>query len=156
MIGIGGFEYDLAPIDVYFFSGFCSNVTSYAFGGSVGYALSGNDQLTAQMCESPFSTAYDDIYAYNLLWQGKHGCWSTLYSLNMVEYMPGKFVNYIALGNQFNLGDVTLTLDLMNRATEGHRSWVATTQLWAKLTGCLVRKSISLASAPMTLIRPKH
>ena len=121
VIGIGGFEYDLAPIDVYFFSGFCSNVTSYAFGGSVGYALSENDNLTMQVCESPFSTSTDDIYAYNLLWQGKHGCWSTLYSLNMVEHLPGKFTNYIALGNQFNLGNVTLTLDLMNRATEGHR-----------------------------------
>ncbi len=120
VIGIGGFEYDLAPIDVYFFSGFCSNVTSYAFGGSVAYALSKNDRLTAQVCESPFSTATDDIYAYNLLWQGKHGCWSTLYSLNMVEYKPGKFVNYIALGNRFDFDNVSITLDLMNRTTEGH------------------------------------
>jgi hypothetical protein len=120
VIGIGGFEYDLAPIDVYFFSGFCSNVTSYAFGGSVAYALSKNDRLTVQVCESPFSTATDDIYAYNLLWQGKHGCWSTLYSLNMVEYKPGKFVNYMALGNRFDFDNVSLTLDLMNRTTEGH------------------------------------
>ena len=120
VIGIGGFEYDLAPIDVYFFSGFCSNVTSYAFGASVGYALSPKDKLTMQICESPFSTSNDDIYAYNLLWQGKHGCWSTLYSLNMVEYLPGKFMNYIALGNRFDFNKVSVTLDLMNRTSEGH------------------------------------
>lgn len=120
VIGIGGFEYDLAPIDVYYFSGFCTNITSYAFGASVGYNLSDNDKLTAQVCESPFSTSSDDIYAYNLMWNGKHGCWETIYSVNMVEYQPGKYLNYIALGNRLNLGDVTLTLDLMNRTAEGH------------------------------------
>ena len=120
VIGIGGFEYDLSPIDVYYFSGFCTNITSYAFGASVGYALSENDQLTAQVCASPFDTPADDLYAYNLMWTAKHGCWQTLYSLNMIEYLPGKFTNYIALGNRFNLGTVTLTLDLMNRAVGDH------------------------------------
>ena len=61
VIGIGGFEYDLSPIDVYYFSGFCTNITSYAFGVSVGYDVSDNDKLTAQVCESPFSTSTDDI-----------------------------------------------------------------------------------------------
>ena len=34
----------------------------------------------------------------------------------MIEYLPGRFINYIALGNQFKLDQVTLTVDFMNRA----------------------------------------
>ena len=34
----------------------------------------------------------------------------------MMEYEPSKFISYIALGNRFNMGPVTLELDLMNRA----------------------------------------
>ena len=120
VIGIGGFEYDLAPIDVYYFSGFCNNISSYAFGASVSYAPSADDMLTAQVCESPFRVPANDVYAYNLMWMGKHGCWQTLYSVNMIETLPGHFINYIALGNRFTFGNVTLTLDLMNRTSEGH------------------------------------
>ncbi len=120
VIGIGGFEYDLAPIDVYYFSGFCSNISSYAFGASVGFALSSKDMFTVQVCESPFRKPENDIYAYNLMWAGHHGCWQTLYSVNMVETQPGHFINYIALGNRFTFGNVTLTLDLMNRTSKGH------------------------------------
>ena len=117
VIGIGGFEYDLSPIDVYYFSGFCNNISSYAFGASVSYAPSADDMLTAQVCESPFRVPENDVYAYNLMWMGKHGCWQTLYSVNMIETLPGHFINYIALGNRFTFGNVTLTLDLMNRTS---------------------------------------
>ena len=43
---------------------------------------------------------------------------STMYSVNMIEYLPGRFINYIALGNQFSFGDCRLQLDFMNRATD--------------------------------------
>ena len=32
-----------------------------------------------------------------------------------MQYAPGKYDKYIALGNQFKFGDATLQLDLMNR-----------------------------------------
>ena len=35
--------------------------------------------------------------------------------MNFMQYAPGKFDKYIALGNQFKFGDATLQLDLMNR-----------------------------------------
>ena len=35
-----------------------------------------------------------------------------------IEYLPGRFINYIALGNQFSFGDCRLQLDFMNRATD--------------------------------------
>jgi hypothetical protein len=35
----------------------------------------------------------------------------------MMEYMPGKYINYIALGGLFEFGDFAVQLDLTNRAT---------------------------------------
>ena len=50
------------------------------------------------------------------MWYGSHDWFNTMYSVNMIEYLPGKFINYITLGNKFNAGDFSLELDLMNRA----------------------------------------
>ena len=56
-----------------------------------------------------------DLFAYNLLWSGSHGCFSALYSLNFSEYQRNKYDVYVVLGNQFMFGDATIQLDLMNR-----------------------------------------
>lgn len=121
---IGGYEYDRAPIDIFISSEYWNNIACYQFGGSVTYTSSkGNDKLTAQFCESPFrSDEHHDLYAYNLYWVGSHGIWSTLYSVNLMEYAPNDYISYIALGNQFALGKATLQLDLMNRAA-GHQTY---------------------------------
>jgi hypothetical protein len=50
------------------------------------------------------------------MWTGSYGWLDILHSVNMLEYQPGKFVNFIALGHQFNMGDFKLQLDWMNRA----------------------------------------
>lgn len=117
IVWIGGYEYEKAPIDVYTASEFWNNVTCFKFGVNGAYTSnSGNDTFFAQFCESSFATAdRHDMFAYNLYWTGTHGIWSTTYSLNMMEYEPSKFISYIALGNRFNMGPVTLELDLMNR-----------------------------------------
>ena len=115
---IGGWEYDRAPIELYFCSEFWNNVNCYQIGASVAYTTnSGNDTILFQACQSPYDTtsASVDYYAYNLYWMGSHGCYTALYSLNFMQYAPGKFDKYIALGNQFKFGDATLQLDLMNR-----------------------------------------
>ena len=57
------------------------------------------------------------MYSYNLLWNGNHGWFNAIYSINMIEYLPGRFINYIALGNKFTVDKLTLELDLMNRAS---------------------------------------
>ncbi len=115
---IGGWEYDRAPIELYFCSEFWNNVNCYQIGASVAYTTnSGNDTILFQACQSPYDTTSPDVdyYAYNLYWMGSHGCYTALYSLNFMQYAPGKFDKYIALGNQFKFGDATLQLDLMNR-----------------------------------------
>lgn len=117
IVAIGGWEYDRPPIDLYSCSVFWNNIPCYQIGGSVAYHVTENDKILGQFCESPFFTRENrDVYAYNLLWQGNHGWFNTIYSINLIEYRPGNYINYITLGNKFNFGKASLELDFMNRA----------------------------------------
>lgn len=131
VVNIGGYEYDAAPIDLYFCSEWWQNISCYQFGVSAGYSFNdGKDKLVFQVCESPWriTTVIDDageavkitqdeMYAYNLMWTSSHGCLNTIYTLNMMEYLPGHYVSYISLGNRFDMENCAVELDLMNRAT---------------------------------------
>ncbi len=149
MVYVGGWEYDRRPIDLYACSVFWNNVNAFEMGVSASYALSGHDNLMAQVCQSPFFTATNrNMYAYNIMWTGSHGIFHPLWSVNMIEYIPGHWINYIALGNKFNFGSVSLELDMMNRAASGQTfllkdcsvmgelSWrpVENWTLWGKFT----------------------
>lgn len=127
VVGIGGYEYDMAPIDCYFNSEYWNNIACYQFGVSASYEVGNKgDNLLFQLCESPFrrnalNVSNKEMFAYNLMWYGNHGCFSSIYSLNMVEWMSGRFINYITLGNRFVFGDFDLELDYMNRAVNFNR-----------------------------------
>ncbi len=117
VVAIGGYEYDRAPIDLYSCSVFWNNIPCYDLGVSVGYNVAKNDRLTFQAVQSPFFTRENrNMYAYNLMWNGHHGVFDAIYSVNMLEYEKGRYINYIALGNKFSYGNVSLELDFMNRA----------------------------------------
>lgn len=118
VVMIGGYEYDRAPIDLYSNSVFWNNVPCYQMGVSAGYNITPSDQLSFQVCQSPFYTPDNrDMYAYNLMWTGKHGIFSSIYSANLIEYERGRYISYLALGNRFDFGPVRLEADFMNRAT---------------------------------------
>ncbi len=120
VVAIGGWEYDRAPIDLYGCSVFWNNVPCYQIGGSVSFRPSAADKLTFQLCESPFYTPENrDMYAYNLMWNGRHGFFEAIWSANLLEYAPDRYISYLALGNRFSFGKVALELDLMNRAAAG-------------------------------------
>lgn len=130
MVAVGGYEYDSAPIDQYFYSEFCSNVSCYAWGVTVAYDFRrdkdspDHDRLLAQVCQSPLDAHTNDLYAYNLMWYGRHAWWSTMWSINAVETSPGRYISYVALGNEFRMGPKWyLRLDLMNRASR-HQQWL--------------------------------
>lgn len=122
VVGIGGFEYDGAPIDLYFCSEYWNNIPCYKLGVSGAYTTEEmKDKFMLQVCESPFRTyainpENKEMFAYNAMWYGSHGIYSSIWSVNMLEYIPGKFINYIALGNRFSFGRFTMDLDIMNRA----------------------------------------
>ncbi len=125
VVAIGGYEYDRAPIDLYFCSEYWNNIACYQMGVSGTYTSSaGTDQILVQFCESPFRNNATNIlnkemFAYNLMWYGHHGFFGTMYSVNFMEYLPGKYINYIVLGNRFTFGNFVLELDIMNRAMSG-------------------------------------
>lgn len=125
VVYVGGFEFDTAPIDCFFLSEFPYHFACYQWGANVGYQFSHSDDLLmAQVCQSPFRGIYQsmsreqaDMYAYNLIWYGHHRLFHSIWSFNLLEYAPGRFINYISLGNKFNIGKhLVLDLDLMHRA----------------------------------------
>lgn len=123
---IGGYEYDAAPIDVYYYSQFCNNIyQAFTFGATVGYKFAEHQQLVGQICNSPLSLGFQNIYAYNLAWNGQFASWwKTLWSVNFVEDIDKRMVNYVALGNHFIFRDVIFDVDLMNRSGLGQRNFV--------------------------------
>lgn len=117
-VAVGGYEYDRAPIDFYFGSEYWYNMDCYQWGVAATYNFGNeaNDALKLQIGQSPFRGKSPEMLGYSLLWSGSHGWIDILHSVNMMEYQPGKYVNFIALGHQFNMGDFKLQLDWMNRA----------------------------------------
>ena len=119
---IGGYEYDRAPINLMCPNLFVANVACYQFGVSGGYQLTANDHLAFQISQSLFATPQDrNLYAYNLMWRGGHNLTDrlrleTIWSVNEVEYLKGKFCNYVALGNKLVVNNkFTVLVDLMTR-----------------------------------------
>lgn len=117
VVAIGGFEYDRAPIDLYYCSEFWNNIPCYQIGASGTLAVSDADNLTLQVCNTPFRTwNAQSKLGFNMLWSGSHGFWQTLWSVNLLQ-AESSSMNYIALGNRFNISDaIHLDIDIMNRA----------------------------------------
>lgn len=120
VVGVGGFEYDYAPIDVYQYSEYCNNIGCYQFGASVAYNLTPNDRLQVQATQSPFRANADDMYGFGVKWDGKHGPFTALYSANLFEATPGHWINYIALGNRFDFSRGHFIVDWTNRYAGGY------------------------------------
>lgn len=110
VVAIGGYEYDRAPIDIYFASEYWHQIACYQFGVSAAYKY-GNTKLLGQICRSPYDFLNQNLYAYNLMVINSY----TLSSINLLEYAPGKFAGYIALGDREVFGDVAVEWDIMYR-----------------------------------------
>ncbi len=124
VVTIGGYEYDAAPIDLYFCSEYWHHIPCYQVGVSAAYTIGGgSNKFMVQVCQSPWRANAGDMYAYNLMWCASYSNFSTLCSVNMMEVYPGKYINYIALGTELQVGECKLRLDLMNRASDEHAFW---------------------------------
>ena len=117
-VAVGGYEYDRAPIDFYFGSEYWYNMDCYQWGVSVSCELGSEakDVLQLQVVQSPFRSVSPSLFGCNMLWKGSHGWIDILHSVNVMEYARKKFVSFLTLGHQFNMGDFVLQLDWMNRA----------------------------------------
>lgn len=116
---IGGWEYDLPPIDVFMPSEFWNTIPCYEIGASVVFNDNeGKHNIYLQVTNSPFATkALSGMFAYNLCWQANLGFFKPSYSFNMLESSKGNFISYIALGNKFEFEKCMFVVDFMNRAS---------------------------------------
>ena len=121
-IYVGGYEYDAPPIDVYYYTHYWGAFPCFLLGVSASYTdKSGKNKLVLNVANSPYVKYMDNwwgsgLLSYNLYWNGKFGPFSTLYSVNFLEYQRGKFINFIALGNKLSFNKWSLYLDYINRA----------------------------------------
>lgn len=122
---IGGYEYDAAPIDVYFYSQFCSNLMQYfAFSAGGEYELFKGQVLALQIANSPLTTGFDNKYSYNIGWIGHFApWWNTIWSANLIDDQFGRQISYIALGNHCVWGNLAVDVDFMNRASFSQKQY---------------------------------
>ncbi len=126
VFSIGGFEYDLAPIDVYYWSDFWNNIRCYQLGFSAAYTdNSGRNTLSLQVANSNYTDeTLSNLYAYNLIWYGNYEHWKSIWSVNLVERSRGSYISYIALGNKFVFDGFSFYVDFMNRATKHQKNFL--------------------------------
>ena len=118
LVFYGSYEFDKNPLDVYMWSGWGGRVGCFQFGVLGKYITDdGRNNILFQINNSPFADplSLGAMYSYSVQWNGNFGVFNALYSDNLIEYQPGRFINYISLGNQFNFGPATIELDYMNR-----------------------------------------
>lgn len=130
VVKVGGYEYDRAPINLMCPNLFVANVACYQFGVSAGYQVSKNDNLSFQISQSFFATPADrNLYSYNLMWRGGRNLTDRLrleniWSVNEVEFLKGKYCNYVALGNKLVVDDkFTVLLDVMTRTYPDNKAF---------------------------------
>lgn len=126
MLAIGTWELDYYDVDVHtsLVSPFWHKMAIYQWGGEVNYTSKDESTwLRFQFGTSPFGERpfASKLFTYSLYWSGEYGCFSPIWSTNFVEYERGKFLNIIALGNSFSVGDFTIEVDYMNRASSVKR-----------------------------------
>ena len=122
VVAVGSYEYDAYDIDSYFDmnSMFYNSFSCYQWGVKAMWSPTDSSSLAFQVTTSPFaySPLEDNIYAYNLAWYGEWENYTSIWSANMFEYEPGKFVKALALGNMFYAGDFSLGLDVIMRGAK--------------------------------------
>ena len=124
-IANGGFEYDAAPINVYYAGDYWNNYYCFQLAGSVKFTdKSQRHHLTLQVANSPYvhymgkgNEWKQGLLAYSLLWSGDFGFFKTLYSVNFFERKRGQFVGCVTLGNRFEVGRWSWYIDYMNRVS---------------------------------------
>ena len=119
IVAIGGLEYDLAPIDIYFNSRFWDNINCFRFGTNLEYTTNnGKNTFVLQFTNSPFdnSIVYGSLYGYSFLWRANFKYFTPVCSVNMFEVKKGDFLNLIALGTAFDFGAIEGYIDAQNRA----------------------------------------
>ena len=122
-LAVGSFEYDAYELDCYYDMGSLFNYNLNCWLWGVSAMWTNNSETTSfafQAMNSPFSYVpkEENLYSYSLAWYGMWEHYESIWSLNMMEYEPGKFVKMLGLGNMFYIGDFELMLDYVVRVAD--------------------------------------
>lgn len=117
VVAIGGYEYDRAPIDIYFASEYWHQIACYQFGVSAAYNFDNGTKFLGQICQSPYDFKGQGLYAYNLMYyDSTFEEFNYNFSCNLLESAPNNYVLYVAVGVREVFGPVTVEMDFMTRS----------------------------------------
>lgn len=120
MISIGSYELDANDIDQH--PTLCStlwhNMPIYQWGASVEYTSEDETlSLAFQFSTSPFGEYpfRSKLFSYSFIWYGEYGCFAPIWSANLIETEPGKFIKIASLGNGFFFDNCAIETDITNK-----------------------------------------
>ncbi len=135
----GGFEYDLNPIEIYRYSEIINNMSNFMSGVMLTYDITSDQQLAFQVLDSRNGSIADTYgtnleanklpLVYTLNWNANMfgGAWQTRWSASVMDEVRGKYMYYVALGNQFNFSPkCNMYIDLMSSYEELDRKGIMT------------------------------
>ena len=138
----GGIEYDLNPIEIYQYSEIINNMSNFMSGVMFTYDFTPNQQLAFQVLDSR-NDSIEDTYGnnlaanklplvYTLNWNANMfgGVWQTRWSASVMDEVKGKYMYYVALGNQLNFSSkCNMFVDLMSSYENIDRKGIMTNML---------------------------
>ena len=138
-VAYGGFEYDANPIEIYQYSEMIENMSNFMTGVTITYDFNPDQQLAFQILDSR-NGSQESTYGvnlensrlpliYTLNWNANmfNKKWQTRYSASIMEEVHGKYMYYLALGNQFNFSKkCDMYFDIMSSLEQVDRKGVIT------------------------------
>ena len=114
---VGGYEFDDAPIDLYYWDPFAGGLADvYALGGNVMFHPAKDQTLMLQMSQSLLGFGVKDVYHAAICWYGQIApWWKTIYSVNWMDDPTHTGLGIIGLGNRFESGPFGFELDFQYR-----------------------------------------
>lgn len=138
VITTGGFEYDDYDYNVHpaLASGIWNNLSPYQWGAKLAYGTADESQnFSFQMTASPYGEKpfSSGLYNYSVQWRGDFGALRTNWSYTALASGGGNYEHLAALGQQLDLGPLTLGVDYMNRVGNEENILVKGNTLMASL-----------------------
>ena len=138
-IAYGGFEYDVNPIEIYQYSEMIEYMSNFMTGITLTYDFNPDQQLAFQILDSR-NSSQEETYGmnlpvsrlpliYTLNWNANmcNNKWQTRYSVSVMEEVHGKYMYYLALGNQFNFSKkCNMYFDIMSSFEQVDRKGIIT------------------------------
>ena len=135
----GGFEFDANPIEIYQYSEIINNMSNFMTGVTLTYDMTPTQQWQLQILDSR-NDSQEDTYGhgleesrlplvYTLNWNANmfDNAWQTRWSASIMEETHGKYMYYVALGNQFNFSErCNMYVDLMSSFEQVDRKGIMT------------------------------